>query len=309
VVTRASSQKIYVVEDGDTLSDIAIRHGITLAELRAANPETLSGKNKKDIKVESGRVLRRADLIYIGQELVLPENAALVQEVALPGPSIPAPLTPAGSAEVPLAGKVALGVLLLAAAAKGMQMAFFAGKTEETSDEPRALPPETTATLAELTAEPAPVAVMSDAKEAAKDEEEEAKKEQPAIAEFVGLSLGTEAPEGEKALSSQDENVARAIHLANSVEELSMAEEDGCADTPHAEHDAATGKEAEEEGKVEGAEVKAEEAAKDVGDSTEGAPGFVGGVMAKLGLVTPYTFPLAPSTDVTAAFPSVSHLA
>jgi len=71
----------YVVKSGDTLSEIAQRHGTTVRALRTAN--NLSG-----------------DLIQVGQKLVIPGGDAAPDADAVPAPSIPdLPMSGAGAAE------------------------------------------------------------------------------------------------------------------------------------------------------------------------------------------------------------------
>lgn len=84
--------RVHIVKAGETLSGIARAYDITLAELKAAND------------------LADADVIGVGQELVLPLNAPVVPSPAPPptrppptpsGSTTAAPSSPAGTAAVP----------------------------------------------------------------------------------------------------------------------------------------------------------------------------------------------------------------
>jgi nucleoid-associated protein YgaU len=69
-VSVAPSQQVYVIAAGDTLSKVAKRFGVTLAELLAANKDTITNPDK----------------IAIGVEIIIPSKAPDVINDASPSP-------------------------------------------------------------------------------------------------------------------------------------------------------------------------------------------------------------------------------
>ncbi|HKB28501.1 MAG TPA: LysM domain-containing protein [Candidatus Limnocylindrales bacterium] len=67
-VSVAPSSQVYVIADGDTLSKVAKRFGVTLAELLAANKDTITNPDK----------------IAIGDEIIIPTVAPDVVNDASP---------------------------------------------------------------------------------------------------------------------------------------------------------------------------------------------------------------------------------
>ncbi len=94
VAAPAYADTTYTVKSGDTLYSIALRYGVTLPALIAANG------------------LTNANLIYPGQQLVIPEPGAAVVAAVTPAPPVGAvatPLSGAQAASTPAPGGAAAG--------------------------------------------------------------------------------------------------------------------------------------------------------------------------------------------------------
>eukprot|EP00873_Tetraselmis_striata_P010623 jgi/Tetstr1/430887/TSEL_020644.t1 len=94
LTVMSASGNVHVVKEGETLSEIAVRYGVSMRELREANTETL-GIGKKDIKNADGRVLRGSDIIYVGQKLDVPQTPTSQTVASVPAQSDAIP--PAGT--------------------------------------------------------------------------------------------------------------------------------------------------------------------------------------------------------------------
>ncbi len=88
---------VYLVEEGDTLIGIAVRHGISLEAIQLANPDL------------------RPDLLQIGQQVIIPHDPdqPVLALGFLPSPTpLPLPLSGFGLYETPTGGVWALGEVL-----------------------------------------------------------------------------------------------------------------------------------------------------------------------------------------------------
>uniref|UniRef100_A0A061SGE8 Plastid lipid associated protein n=2 Tax=Tetraselmis sp. GSL018 TaxID=582737 RepID=A0A061SGE8_9CHLO len=129
--SRVSVQKVFaaaksdakishVVQEGETLSSIALQYGVPLATLREANEDALNTPAKRDIRAGGGRVLRRTDIIYVGEVLAIPRPAQAVETLAPPAQptaeTAPAAGLPAGLVAVAAAAGLAVAAGVVRAA-------------------------------------------------------------------------------------------------------------------------------------------------------------------------------------------------
>lgn len=71
----ADPQRDYTVQDGDTLSSIAAQEHVSVAALRAANPQvTCESKDSVCVDDEGAKRTSGGDLIYPGDVLTIPRQ-------------------------------------------------------------------------------------------------------------------------------------------------------------------------------------------------------------------------------------------